>query len=117
MRRDMDLVRSILMDVEQAEGPVNYTAFARNGVTDDMALYHVRIMEQAGLVDCEFSNTYAGADADVLGLTWDGQEFLAAVKRESVWSKVKETVAVKGGAATFDIIKALAVKGLTAMFF
>lgn len=64
-----------------------------------MALYHVRIMEQAGLIDCEFSSTFAGADADVPGFTWDGQEFLAAVKKDTVWAKVRETVAVKGDAS------------------
>ena len=41
-------------------------------------------------------------------LTWQGHEFIGKVKDERVWERVKNIVASKGGALTFDVVSEIA---------
>ena len=56
-----------------------------------------------------------GIKALISNLTWQGHEFLDAIKNDSVWQKLKSMAAEKGIAMPFEIVKASAitlVKGL-----
>ena len=51
--------------------------------------------------------------AVVLGassLTWQGHEFLDAIRNDTIWNKTKNVVAERGGAIPFELIKELAIK-------
>lgn len=116
MRRDMDLVRRILMELGDSERPLAASVFAGGGVTEELAAYHIEIMRQAGLVTATVTRDLSGrVDATAEALTWDGQEFLDAVRSDGIWSKVKARVAKTVGGATLDTVKALAVRYGTEM--
>lgn len=108
MKRDLDLVRSILIYVEKAEGEVD----AEDLVTDDwpfeIVAYHVRLMAHHGLVD--LSDDVRDMNGETLslavsGLTWDGQDYLDAIRDPKVWSKVKKTVKEAVGSTTLEVVK------------
>ncbi len=132
MKRDMDLVRELLLALENASAAVDLTADfgqdAKNlGVEGDPAIirHHFDILEDAELI--KVSGMYDGQPAFMKGqllqdamlrgsvirsvrLTWQGHEFLDAVRDPEIWRKTK------GGAAeakgfTFDLLRDLA-KGL-----
>jgi hypothetical protein len=46
MKRDMDLVRLILLKVEAKDNPHSTEGFEIDGYTEDEILYHVKIMLQ-----------------------------------------------------------------------
>ena len=109
MKRDMDLVRAILIATEQAEAGQPVTRL--EGYSDIDFAYNASLMEQAGLIDAAIARA-AGAGpvkAHVRSLTWDGHEFLDAVRSDSVWAKTKARIAESVGAASFDVLKAVAV--------
>jgi DNA-binding transcriptional ArsR family regulator len=112
MRRDMDLVRKILLQVElttEEEGRSRYLAV--DGYDQATVARHVELLLEAGLVDAHL----IGGDgvppqaARVFRLKWEGHDFLNAVRNDTVWAKTKQMVKDKGGSASFEIIKAIAI--------
>lgn len=114
MRRDMDLVRHILAKLEEADAPLEAERLNDSRHTNREVAYHVYIMRQAGLIDARIESdmTDMWAYSQAIGLTWAGQDFLAAVRSDAVWSKVKRAVEERLGSATLDTIKAVTVKVL-----
>jgi len=114
MKRDMDLVRKILLACEQHEHGRAPNRLQIDGYTDEEIGYHAYIMEQAGLVEaCDVSHSGSHSpEAIITSLTWDGHEFLGASKDEGIWSKAKEAVGATGGMA-LDVLKSVLV-GLAA---
>ena len=112
MRRDMDLVRAILRELSESDGPLDASALADGAHDLGEVAYHLEIMEQAGLIRCTVRRAWGGevvrASADAL--TWEGNDFLDAVASDNVWAKVKRAVGKTLGSASFETIKELAVK-------
>ena len=105
MKRDMDLVRRIVL--EAAALPYAETLRRLDGVTDDEFVTHVAWLLEAGLVKGqaqEGSGSFAKF-AIVQRLTWSGCEFADAVTSDTLWSKAKENVLKPGMSFTFDVLK------------
>ncbi|MCE5232469.1 MAG: DUF2513 domain-containing protein [Mizugakiibacter sp.] len=108
MKRDMELVRKILLALEsgQANLPID-------GYDDDIIRYHKALVIEAGLADGSTLKTGVGsrevpADVMLTKLTWAGHEFLDTVRSDSVWAKTKQTFASKGLDMTLDLVKSVA---------
>lgn len=95
MKRDMDLVRSILLAMENgATGE-----FVIEGYDAQTVGHHVLLMSQAGLVLAE-DDTCFGQEvttAIAMDMTWQGHEALDAWRNDTVWAKTKERAAQVGG--------------------
>lgn len=117
MKRDMDLVRRILTETAESENPLSANVFVNNRHDYKSVGYHMEIMKEAGLIEAVIENAdhipYLYCRVD--NLTWEGQEFLANVRNESIWSKVKTTVAKKSGDASFSVMTTLASKFVSQM--
>jgi hypothetical protein len=100
MKRDMDIVRDLLLRSEATEGQVS--------VKDPLETYHVRIMLDAGLIEGRISEEIT-ADAPrysyINNLTWAGHDFLDAARNDTVWRTAKEKVLKPGASWTFDLLK------------
>ena len=98
MKRDMDLVRKFLIVVEDAKEPLRFGDFrdspGAKGFSEDEILYHLRLMQAHALIDAVIEESDDGACVACLvyGLTWDGQDFLDALRDDSVWEKTKRAV-------------------------
>ena len=110
MRRDMDLVRRILLETEARTHPFDSGDLVDECHGSDEVAYHVRIMKQAGLLDAILASDLSlNQSATVLGLTWDGQDFLDAVRNDGVWRKIKRGLRDGVKSVGFDSIKKVAV--------
>lgn len=111
MKRDMDLVRQILMAAESQEGGYASENPAIDGYTEDQIGYHVHLMEQAGLVEATDTSEMdsASPSAILLSIKWNGHEFLDAAKSNTVWAQAKEKAKSVGGSLTLDLMKELLV--------
>lgn len=107
MRRDMDLVRSILMQAEAADGPLDMGDMDPCGHTEEEVAYHIELMAQRGLVSATVRRAYGGAVmlCRVDALTWDGQDMLDAVRSERVWARARRAIADSVGTATFEVVR------------
>lgn len=106
MERDMDLARDILRAVEQGPyGAVNNRSFVDQD--PKVVAYHIELLEQAGLIEASIAraNGAGAVAANVQQLTWDGHEFLEAVRNDTIWAKAKQ----KAGSASFELLLAAAI--------
>ena len=112
LRRDMDLIRRILVMVGDSPVPLNATVFVDEAHPFEMVAYHIDLIGQANLADTSITRMGGGmiARAEVGPLTWDGNEFLDAIRSDTIWTRVKQRVGATVGSTTIDVIKALAVK-------
>ena len=107
MKRDFDLVRKILLEIEAA--PIEVTNFSFNTLEgyDDMAVVneHIDLLIDAGLVKGAVMRGLSGIVAvSIQGLTWKGYDFIDAAKDDSIWTKAKETVLKPTVAITFGLL-------------
>ena len=110
MKRDMDLVREILMETEALPSD-NYggSVLVVEGVDGATLDAHIRLMDEAGLLNADYMSGTPGSTAYVKSLTWEGHDFLDAIRDDSIWMKVKSRVADTVGTASFEILMALAL--------
>jgi hypothetical protein len=114
LKRDLDLVRGLLLHLEggaENASPSGFADFVERGYEIQQIHYHVRLLHDAGLIE---------ADEIVPGqwwperMTWSGYEFLDAARNEELWRETKETVEKKAGSAPFQVFHELLLRGLRA---
>ena len=113
MKRDMDLVRFILLSAEASTEVLDLGAILSYGCDAETAAYHVELMASYGLI--ESSVTYAFGSkptiVEVTGITWEGYDYLDAIRSDKVWHRaakaIKDTVGDTSLAVVKDICTAL----------
>ena len=103
MKRDMDMVRDLLLQIEGLEQPIVVDEQTGNSAE---VVYHVRMLIQAGMIE----GTASGLAA-VHGLTWAGHDFLDSIRDDSVWAKAKEIVKESVKSAPAEFMKELCKAG------
>ncbi len=116
MKRDMDLVRQILLKIESEYRTRPLNNITVNGYDKETIAYHCRIMNEAGLVSgYKASHSFEGLSGFSVGpLTWEGCDYLDKIRDDSVWGKTKEVITKKGLPLVFDTIKTIAGAFITA---
>ena len=114
MKRDMDLIRKIMLTLEE-DGDIYFKEYEK-----DVIEHHVYLLGEAGLlstttVTIEDSKHQLSVVADKSPITWDGHAFIGAIRDEKLWSKVKKSL----GGMTLTHFKTListkAVEGFNAI--
>ena len=104
MKRDMELVRKILIALNEHEHGFAPQPFEVEGYTDNHLGYHCLLLSEAGLIEAA-KTTSISADspsAIPIRLTWEGHEFIEDATNDNVWRQTKETVG-KIGDASFSV--------------
>lgn len=117
MKRDMDLIRELLLKLEALplrQGAIVHITLDESDPEDDMRVdgftadqieYHLNLIDEAGLI--------VGADNRPMtgiffkSLTWEGHDFLDSIRDPDVWRVTKKGVMEVGG-FTFELVKDLA---------
>ncbi|MBG0803820.1 DUF2513 domain-containing protein [Methylocystis sp. H4A] len=105
MKRDMDLVREILLKLEPLpahfDNPIPLIVGAEplvfKGRSADEIAYHIRIMTQGDLISMGGIDAN-GHIASYYGFRWLGHEFLDDVRDPEIWRKIRARVKGIGGA-------------------
>lgn len=113
MKRDMDLIRTILLEIEKAEDreiPINSVSI---GDFDRKTIrYHIDLLEDSGLAKVIKHTIQLGRTKQPtfinLRLSWEGHEFLDAARDDNVWAKAK-VVLVKMSGLPFEVLQALLI--------
>jgi Hypothetical protein (DUF2513) len=104
MKRDMDLVRQILLHLEAeqtdmtAAGTLKLEGFQREAVA-----HHLTLLESAGYINIikrtKFSKVVDASYLQTVGyqLTWDGHEFIETIRDPEIWRKTKDGATAVGG--------------------
>ncbi|NLF00833.1 MAG: DUF2513 domain-containing protein [Anaerolineales bacterium] len=110
MKRDMDLVRRILLAVEESQDPtVSYLEL--DGWSRAEIGYHMELLVEAGYLLGTVTHSKNGpAHYYVQRLTWDGHEFLDLARNQTVWKEAKTSFMEKGAGLSLDVLKAVLVE-------
>ena len=108
MRRDMDLVRHIMLEVEAAPGRLELGELACDEWPFPLVAYHVEMLAAHGLLDAKVTHFSSGPRGTVKALTWDGHDFLDAIRDERVWRKTKDKIVETVGSVTLGTFKKVA---------
>ncbi|RLI51233.1 MAG: hypothetical protein DRP09_19445 [Candidatus Thorarchaeota archaeon] len=107
MKRDMELIRKILLQIEKA--PYQHTNDTVNleieESTNDKINYHVLLLAEAELIE---AISFSGDDRVICfptRLTWKGHEFLDLSRNEKIWNKVKSFLGEKGIGLSLVIVE------------
>ena len=106
MKRDMDLIREILLEIEKLPPNTETGEFPIEGWKPEEINYHIRLLCQAGYVDAISVAAMGDDEWIVRSLTWNGHEFLEASRNQTLWNKAKALVAEKGSGLTLEVLKA-----------
>ncbi len=112
MKRDMELIRMILVQLEEKSSGLGTIDIVVNGYKESEVGYNSALVVEAGLA--------RGIDVSHMGsrhpewklstLTWEGHEFLDASREPTRWEKAKEISSKAGGltlAVMQDVLKQL----------
>lgn len=115
MRRDIDLVRHILLAVEDADRPVKARELVGEDRTFPEVVYHIELLRAHGLVDADVTRMRGATSAVVKGLTWEGCDYLDAMRDDRVWERAKVAVAAAVGTTTLAVFKEACVQAARVM--
>lgn len=114
MKRNMDLVREILLQIEATE-PGKAIKLDTPSYGDEEIGLHVELMIENGLVKGITIPSGDGSAHRILayrieGMTGDGQDFLDAARNDTIWKNAKEKCLETTGRLAFDVLKACLVE-------
>lgn len=111
MKRDWDVIREVLIEVEglseQQRNTFGYGLGDEHAGDDPAKGEHALLLWKAGFIEAIDSGTMAGPAILSPELTWQGHELLDTVRSKPVWERIKSTAKEKGLELTFDVVKGL----------
>ena len=109
MKRDLDLVRKLLLYFEEKLNDKMEECPQIDKYSNLEVRYHLLLMSEAGLLRCEKAVTKTGRVIKVypFSLTWQGHEFLEASRNATLWNRAKRLVVKKTGGLSFEVLKSL----------
>jgi hypothetical protein len=110
MKRDMELIRELLLAIEAF--PTGHgEELELAGRSETEVGYHLNLLLQAGYIEGHDVTTHGHDGPQVLPsrMTWEGHDFLDAIRDDGVWKKVQEKLLAVGGQSTLEVVKELAL--------
>jgi hypothetical protein len=99
MKRHMDLIRQLLLEIEANPSATEPCEPAPAGYSEEEIAYHATLLREAGLIEGADTDSRAGAAVAPIRLTWAGHEFLDVAREPRRWTEAKRVLAKVGGAS------------------
>jgi hypothetical protein len=113
MKRDMDLIRQILLKIGESPKLFYIHPFEIDGYDNSQVTYHVMLLDEAGLIVARDVSSHDGEYWVPDRLTWTGHEFLEASRDNKRWEKAKSTILEKGGNIAFSLLEKVLIDLMT----
>ena len=102
MKRNMDLIRQLLLDLE------NDKYDAPSGYGEEEIAYHKALLVESKLAHGHATVVMDGSIlAEITRLTWEGHEFLDAARDESGWQQVTRSIGKTVGTVSLSLLQAM----------
>ncbi|MEM8935056.1 MAG: DUF2513 domain-containing protein [Pseudomonadota bacterium] len=110
MKRDLGLLRRILLVIEAADdGRGRDFKIEFDDVEPEIVYGHLKLLLEALFID--------GIESQAIGheliyptrLTWEGHDFLDAIRDDNIWQKTQAALVKVSGGASVEVVKAFAV--------
>ena len=117
MKRDMDLVRKILFQIEMQK-PFERIQIKIDDYNMQEIAYHCEMLYEEGYIKDYYGITCDNFDGVlkfwVQDLTWEGHELLEAIRQDAIWNRTKQTIREKGLSMAIGTIKTISTAFITA---
>jgi len=116
MKRDLDLIRKILLKIEDSTIDEALTNIRIEGYESDEIAYNLSLLKNAEFIEGEILYEMGSVIPSayvIFGMTWDGHDFLDACRNEGIWVKAKEKIRTIGEEVPLDVIKAVLIDIMT----
>lgn len=113
MKRNFDLIRKILLYLEEKKTPDVEKSIEIEGHEKSEVMYHCTMLYDAGFLYGEptkSSSSNRTITVLVFELTWEGHEFLSKIRDDTIWEKLKKTFSDKGSSICYHILNEIATK-------
>lgn len=115
MHRDDNLLRQLMLDLEQASTCVTKSHIVK-GFTQEQVGYHLALILKSGFAE-GIGPAYLSDGSDptipsaviIKRLTPDGHDFISNLRDDAVWATVKERAKAVGGSVSLEVLKQLSV--------
>ena len=93
MKRDMELIRRIMLRIEE-KSDLKHEIITLEDEDEERAGHHIDMLYQSGFINGVRNATYSRPYAQILvkDLSWEGHEFLAALKNETVLGQIRQAL-------------------------
>ena len=101
MKRDMELIRLLLLQLETDEPPPELKNYE-----EPLVVYNSSLAIEAGLIEGSIVSDGAGYPRGtvLIRLTWAGHDFLDATRDKKIWNLAKEKILKPGISWTFSLL-------------
>jgi Hypothetical protein (DUF2513) len=116
MKRDWDVIRQVLIEVEalteQDRQSFGYSLGDEHAGEDHAKSEHALLLWKAGFIEAIDVGTMAGAAILSPDISWAGHDLLDTLRSKPVWERIKTIAKDKGIELTFDAVKMLGKSAL-----
>lgn len=113
MKRDMELVRKIVLHLEKPPRKTpRLDELHIEGYELKAVNYHVRLLYDGGLIMNKAHPDRELEHRCTLSLTWVGHDFLDAARNDTIWQGAKERLGEAFASAPFEVVKAALEQGM-----
>jgi Hypothetical protein (DUF2513) len=116
MKRDMELVRKILLAVEEATTTDKPIPIKLEGYDLRVISYHIQRLHEAGLIEALDASDLGTSRWHATSLTWAGHEFLDTARNDTVWQRAMTSVNEKGGSVSLEVLKSILTSTVLQLF-
>lgn len=101
MKRDMDIIRLLLIEQESGERPPELAEY-----DERLVVYNSVLMMDAKLIEGDVTVDENGEviQSIIFRMTWAGHDFLDSTRDPTVWQKAKDRVIKPGVSWSFSIL-------------
>lgn len=113
MKRNLDLIRHILLVIETNEDEfLTEISFTSEQYNENMVAYHIKLLLDAEYIIANVVEADAGEFVLCIvdRMTNRGHDYLDSVRNDTVWQKTLEKIKGTVGSASLDVIKTVASK-------
>jgi hypothetical protein len=104
MKRDMELIRQILLNVEADKYQIG-EPIKIDGIAEDVCGMHVALIFDAGLAEGRLvKSSERIAWAMIFRLTSAGHDFCDGIRNDTIWNKAKENILKPGASYGLSIL-------------
>ena len=101
MKRDMDLCRQILLEIEAGE-PGESIEMLQTVAPGNHVIEHLQLLQDAELIEARVDRHFR--NYSIQRLTWKGHEFIRAARDDKVWVKAKQRIGSAWESVTFPLL-------------
>ena len=107
MKRDLDLLRVILLRIEEAESNIENRDFYDLD-NPQIIGFHIQLLIDADFIASYSISTLGNPNYFIIQrLTFAGCEYLDAVRDKGIWGQAKQKLSSVGGSASLDVVTSL----------